>query len=155
MSEELPETPAADAPPKRKLKPVVLVAAAVLALAGGGVAGWQVFLAPKEEKPAQKPLPVYVEVPPMVVNLDSAGAARFLKVRVVVAVRDEAGAEALKARMVEVTDRFIALARTLRPEDLAGAQGMFRVKEELILRASQVAAPHPVEDVLVQELVQQ
>ncbi|QMW23710.1 flagellar basal body-associated FliL family protein [Sandaracinobacteroides saxicola] len=125
------------------------------ALGTGGFVTWQ-SMSGKAAEADELPPPVYVEVPPMVVNLDNGGGpARFLKARVMIAARDEAAAEQLRARLPEINDSFIAFFRDVRPVDMVGAQGPFRIKEELLLRATAVARPHKVDDVLIQELVQQ
>lgn len=147
---------AASAPaakPRRKLL-MIAAAAVVVALGTGGAVGWHMMSG--EEEVEEAPPPIYVEVPPMVVNLDNGGGpARFLKARVMIAARDEAAAEKIRARLPEINDSFIAFFRDVRPADMVGAQGPFRIKEELSLRAAAVAHPHKVDDVLIQELVQQ
>lgn len=100
--------------------------------------------------------PSYVAVPDITVNLRSGdGAARYLKVRLVIETAGEDDAAAVSARLPAVIDGFQAFLRELRPEDLAGASGTYRIKEELLIRINQAVAPARASDVLVQELIQQ
>jgi len=43
----------------------------------------------------------------------------------------------------------------MRPEELEGAQGVYRVKEELLVRTNQATRPAQVRDVLIRELLVQ
>lgn len=147
--------------PAKSKKMLLIAGVATLLLAGGGAGAWFMLgshggeAAEAGAKAEKAPALVYVEVPPMMVNIaDGDGRTRFLKVRVMLAVEDEKAAELAKAKMAAIIDPLLGFLRELRPEDLAGSQGMFRIKEEMLVRATQVLAPHPVHDVLIQELVQ-
>jgi flagellar FliL protein len=98
----------------------------------------------------------FVDVPPLVVNLRSPdGAARFLKVRFMLVPGPKATAESLKEKLPLILDAYQPFLRELRPEDLAGSAAVFRVKEEMLVRATAAAGPGAVKDVLIQDLVQQ
>lgn len=51
-------------------------------------------------------------------------------------------------------DSFQSYLRALHPQDLGGASGTYRIKEELMVRINR-AGPGRASDVLVQELIQQ
>lgn len=158
MSDEEPNeggSPASATTGTAKKRKILLAAivAGIVATTGGTAA--YMFLGHDTQPEVPLPL-VYVDLPPVTVNLNAAdGRSRFLKVRVTLAVEDEAAAELVRTRMAAILDPQIAFLRELRPEDLAGSQATFRIKEELLIRASQAIAPMPVNDVLIQELVQQ
>ena len=100
--------------------------------------------------------PEYVEVPEMMVNLNAgAGEAGYLKVRVMLEAPSPADAAALQRHLPAVIDSFQGYLRELRPEDLAGSAGTFRVKEAMLRRVNQAAHPARASDVLVQEMIQQ
>ncbi len=61
----------------------------------------------------------------------------------------------LKKKLPILMDAYQPYLRELRPEDLSGSAAVYRVKEELMLRARDGIGPGQVDDVLVQELVQQ
>ncbi len=146
--------------PKSKFK-LVIIAVAALALIGGGAATWFLFFhhrgeAQHAEAPPAKP-PAFVEVPDMLVNLVGAPGERvqYLKVKVVLEVKDEKQVEAIKPTMPRVTDIFQTYLRELRPSDLNGSAGLFRLKEELTKRVNAAVAPTPVAAVLFKEVVVQ
>ena len=133
----------------------------LLAVLGGG-AGDLVFLLPAsvEEMHAEevkaKP-PVFVEVPDMMVNLAGAPGERvqYLRVKVVLEVKEEKQVEEIKPTMPRVTDIFQTYLRELRPADLNGSAGLFRLKEELTRRVNAAVAPTKVSAVLFKEIVVQ
>jgi flagellar FliL protein len=149
-----PETPAAAPKSKRKL---MIAAAAVLLLVGGGATWFFFFRHHGEEVHAEAPAkpPVFMEVPDMMVNLIGAPGERiqYLKVKVVLEVKEEKQAETIKPTMPRVTDVFQTYLRELRPNDLNGSAGMFRLKEELTRRVNAVISPGQVNAVLFKEIV--
>jgi flagellar FliL protein len=146
--------------PKNKLK-LVISAVLALALIGGGAASYFLFFSHSgEEKHAEAPAPkpaAFVEVPDMLVNLVGAPGERvqYLKVKLVLEVKEEKQVEAIKPSMPRVTDIFQTYLRELRPSDLNGSAGLFRLKEELTKRVSAAVAPIPVNAVLFKEIVVQ
>jgi flagellar FliL protein len=155
------------AKPARFSKRTLIIAAAalVLLLIGGGVAAYLLLgatpAAPAaakaaEAKEGEGAAAAYVDVPAMVVNLrGSDGAARFLKLRFMLVPASPAAADAIKAKLPLVLDAYQPFLRELRPEDLAGAAAVFRIKEELVLRANAAVGAGSVKDVLIQDLIQQ
>ena len=156
------EGEAAAAPaPKSKFKLMVMIVG-VLGVLGIGAATWFFFFRhPAEEMHAEeahkvKP-PVFVEVPDMMVNLTGAPGERvqYLKVKVMLEVKEEKQVEAIKPSMPRVTDIFQTYLHELRPADLNGSAGLFRLKEELTKRVNLALAPIPVSAVLFKEIVVQ
>ena len=165
---DTPETPAPEgdtpegAAPKPKRKLALIAGLAVVLLAGGGAGAWFAFGGGGEshaeaEAPAEpEGEPAYVEIPPMVVNLSSAeGRTRYLKARVTIEAATPEAAEAIKARIPAINDAFQGLLHGIRPEDVSGSTGLYRLKEEMMVRATRVAAPEKPRDILIQELVLQ
>jgi|ERR1700722_9958515 flagellar FliL protein len=148
--------------PKGKLKLIIAVVA-VLAITGGG-ATWFFFLRGHGEEgrghghaeaaPPAKP-PAYVEVPDMLVNLIGLPGERvqYLKAKIVLEVKEEKQAEAIKPALPRVTDIFQTYLRELRPSDLSGSAGLFRLKEDLTRRVNAAVAPNQVSAVLFKEVV--
>ncbi|MET3827899.1 flagellar FliL protein [Sphingomonas sp. PvP055] len=98
----------------------------------------------------------FVDVPAMVVNLRSAdGSARFLKVHFALVPGDGMTAEQITAKLPLLLDAYQPFLRELRPDDLAGSAAVFRVKEEMVVRAHQTLGDGAVKDVLLQDLIQQ
>ena len=155
--EEAAEAPA----PKGKLKLKLIIAAAAVLLIVSAAATWFFFFRHSgEEMHAEaappKP-PVFLEVPEMLVNLVGSPGERtqYLKVRVVLEVREDKQVEAIKPSMPRVTDIFQTYLRELRSSDLNGSAGMFRLKEELTRRVNVAVAPTQVNAVLFKEIVVQ
>lgn len=142
---------------KRKLFIMIGAAAALLLVLGGG--GWFFFLRGHgEEKqvaaPPPKP-PVFLDVPEILVNLANTPGERvqYLKVRVVLEVKDQPLVAQIQPNMPRVTDLFQTYMRELRPGDLNGSVGLFRLKEELTRRVNAAIAPNQVNAVLFKEIV--
>ena len=175
-SDEIVEEGAKPAPKKSKKKLIIIGAAAgVLVLGGGGGAAFMLSGGEAkaeaaaegehgEEAPAKEEeggaegesKEAFVDVPPMVVNLRSPdGGARFLKIRFLLVPGPKANVETLKAQLPLILDSYQPFLRELRPEDLAGSAAVFRIKEELLVRATATAGKGMVKDVLIQDLVQQ
>jgi flagellar protein FliL len=145
--------------PRGKLKLIIAVVV-VLATIGSG-ATWFFFLRHHDdemhaEAPPQKP-PSYVEVPDMLVNLVGLPGERvqYLKVKIVLEVKEEKQIEAIKPTLPRVTDIFQTYLRELRASDLNGSAGLFRLKEELTRRVNTAVSPNQVTAVLFKEVVVQ
>ena len=148
------------AAPKGKLKLVIAVVG-LLVIICGGVGTWFFFFRSHgdemhAEAPPAKP-PVFVDVPDMLVNLVGAPGERvqYLKVKLVLEVKEEKQIETIKPSMPRVTDIFQTYLHELRPADLNGSAGLFRLKEELTKRVNLALAPIPVSAVLFKEIVVQ
>ncbi|MFH1344973.1 MAG: flagellar basal body-associated protein FliL [Pseudomonadota bacterium] len=150
------------AAPKGKLKLMIAIAG-VFVILGGGAATWFLFFrgdhgseAKQAEVAAAKP-PVFMDVPEMLVNMTGAPGERvqYLKVKVVLEVKEEKQVESIKPSLPRVTDLFQTYLRELRPIDLNGSAGLFRLKEELTRRVNVAIAPNAVNAVLFKEIVVQ
>ena len=157
------EAEAAEAPvaaaPRSKLK-LIIAAAAVLVIAGGGSTWFFLFRHHGEEMHAEAPAPqppVFVDVPDLLVNLVGSAGERvqYLKIKVVLEVKEDKQVEAIKPTMPRITDIFQTYLRELRPADLSGSAGLFRLKEELTRRVNAAISPAQVNAVLFKEVVVQ
>lgn len=132
---------------------------AVLLLAGGGAGAWYAGLLPfggGATAEARALPPVYVEVPDIVANLNTAARRQtFIKLRARLEVEGQANAAALQAAMPRLLDIFTTYLRETRPEELRGSAGTHRLREEMLARANIAAAPVRVTDVLFVEMVMQ
>jgi flagellar FliL protein len=151
---EAAEVPA----PKGKLK-LMIAAAAVLLMVVVVAATWFLFFRHSGDEmradaaPAKPP--VFLEVPDMLVNLSGPPGERvqYLKVKIVLEVKEERQLEAIKPTMPRLTDIFQIYLRELRAGDLNGSAGLFRLKEELTRRVNTVISPSQVNAVLFKEIV--
>jgi flagellar protein FliL len=149
------------AAPKSKFKLMIMIVGVLAVLGGGAVTYFLFFRHPASaeahaEAPPPKP-PAFVEVPDMLVNLVGAPGERvqYLKLKVVLELKEEKLVEEIKPTMPRVTDIFQTYLRELRPADLNGSAGLFRLKEELTRRVNVAVAPVKVSAVLFKEIVVQ
>jgi flagellar FliL protein len=145
--------------PKGKLK--LIIAAVVVLFIVGAAATWFFFFRHHgddmhAEMAPPKP-PVFVEVPDMLVNLVGQPGERvqYLKVKIVLEVKEEKQAEMVRPTLPRVTDIFQTYLRELRPSDLSGSAGLFRLKEEMTRRVNAAISPGQVNAVLFKEVVVQ
>jgi flagellar FliL protein len=148
----------AAAAPKKSKKKLIIMAAAVLLLVGGGATWFFFFRGHGEEvhaEAAAPKAPIFLDVPEVLVNLVGAPGERvqYLKVKVVLEVKEEKQVETIKPTMPRVSDIFQTYMRELRPADLNGSAGLFRLKEELTRRVNVAVAPSVVNAVLFKEIV--
>lgn len=147
------------APPKKGKLKLIIAAVGFLAIIGGGVGAWMMMSKKGgEEKHAEAPPakpPSYVDVPEIMVNLVGMPGERvqYLKIKVVLEVKEDKTIEAIKPSMPRVSDIFQTYMRELRAGDLNGSAGLFRLKEELTRRVNQAVAPQQVSAVLFKEIV--
>jgi flagellar FliL protein len=152
----------AAAPGKRKLplKLIAIAAAGLLVVAGGGTAAYLFLFSGKGEKheEAKAPKPVvFLEVPDVLVNLSNPAGerAQFLKIKIVLEVPEQALAAQIQPLMPRLMDTFQTYLRELRPADLEGSGGLYRLKEELTRRVNAAIDPARVNAVLFKELLVQ
>ncbi len=145
---------------KRKL---LLVAGAVLLLAGGGGAAWLTGLLPHllhRDEPhvveAKAAPPLFLDLPDIVANLN-AGPRRtaFIKLKAKLELSRPEDQGVIQAAMPRVLDLFQTYLREMRPEELRGTAGTYRLREELIARTNIAAQPAHVLNVLFTELLVQ
>ncbi|MBI1686083.1 flagellar basal body-associated protein FliL [Caulobacter hibisci] len=97
---------------------------------------------------------VFYTLPDIVVNMQAAdGKSTFLKLKLTFELPDEETADALTPNLPRLTDMFQTFLRELRPEDLAGSQGSYQLRSELLRRVNLVAAPSKVNAVLIEEML--
>jgi flagellar protein FliL len=154
------ETTEVAAQPKSKFKLIVIIVGALFLLGAGAATWFFLFRHSSDEMHAEAPPPkppVFVEVPDMLVNLVTGPGERvqYLKVKVVLEVKEEKQIEDIKPSMPRVTDIFQTYLRELRPSDINGSAGLFRLKEELTRRVNVAVAPTKVSAVLFKEIVVQ
>jgi flagellar protein FliL len=160
------EESAEGASPKKKslkdklpAKPILFGIIGVVVLLFGGGGAYFAFSGPKEVKAAANvPKPaVFIDLPEVLVNLSSTGSDRtqYLKVKIVLELADQNLMQQIQPVMPRLMDTFQTYLRELRPTDLDGSAGLFRLKEELTRRVNASIAPNRVNAVLFKEIVVQ
>lgn len=166
-AEEPEAEPTTEEPaPKKKLlgkKTLILLAAPVL-LAGIVAGLWFSGVLPgllgiKHKDPnaqeAAKPaIPVFVDLPDMIANLSSAAnKPSYIKLQVRLEISRQEDVDKIRQEMPRLQDIFQTYLREMRPEELRGSPGIYRLREELLGRANVAVAPVRVNDVLFTQLL--
>ena len=179
MAEEAAPEDTAEAPAGKlsKKKKIIIVAALVVVLAGAGAGAYfGGFIGGKKketvegekgehaegekgehgEAVAEKGAPVYYSLPEFLVNLNTGGKqTSFLKMQVSLELPAQADVAAVEANLPRIQDSFNTYLRELRPSDLSGSAGIYRLKQELLLRLNKNVAPAKVNDILFKEILVQ
>ncbi|WP_103119437.1 flagellar basal body-associated FliL family protein [Methylopila sp. Yamaguchi] len=169
-----------EAKPKSRKKLIIIAAAAAAVVIGGGVGGYLMFAkgggghgaetaaasghdggehGGTGEAQAATPAKsaAFVDLPEMTVNLATADKERQQYVRMSVAL--EVGSpelvEAIKPLLPRVIDSFQTHLREMRPSDIRGSAGAYRLKEELLRRVNVAIAPARADAVLFKDVVVQ
>ena len=146
--------------PKLSPKLMIIVGGAlVVLLAAGG--GAYFFLGGHEKgeaatAAAQVKPPTFLDMPDVLVNLSTSVAGdrtQYLKVKVTLELPDQAMTAQIQPMMPRLMDAFQTYLRELRPTDLEGSAGLYRLKEELTRRINAAIAPNRVTAVLFKEIV--
>ena len=102
--------------------------------------------------------PVFLDMPDVLVNLSNGGGnerTQYLKVKVVLELPDQELSAQIQPVMPRIMDTFQTYLRELRPTDLDGSAGLYRLKEELTRRVNAAIAPNHINAVLFKEIVVQ
>jgi flagellar FliL protein len=141
------------------LKHILMAAGGLIALGGIGYVGYDFLLSGKSEQVATasqvKPA-VFMDMPEVLVNLSNTGTSertQYLKVKVVLELPDQQMSGQIQPVMPRLMDTFQTYLRELRPTDLDGSAGLYRLKEELTRRVNAAIAPSRINAVLFKEIV--
>ncbi len=148
---------------KKKKKIIIFGAvAAVFLLVGIGGASFLVLGSKKDAEKTSlaaeetKGKPTYYALGDMIVNLSGEGKhPNYLKVKISLELADEKDAPLMDSVKPRIIDNFQVYLRELRIEDLRGSAGMYRLREELLMRVTEAAQPVRIRDVLFQEMLVQ
>jgi flagellar protein FliL len=164
---EAPDAEEAKAAPAKRILPLKLIIIAVAGVIGLGlIAGGYHFLfaghgkseaAAAAEAPSGKPV-VFLDLPDVLVNLSASNGSertQYLKVKVTLELPNETTSAQIQPLMPRLMDAFQTYLRELRPSDLDGSAGLYRLKEELTRRVNAAIAPSRINAVLFKEIVVQ
>lgn len=97
---------------------------------------------------------VFYDLPEMLVDINTEGRKRtFLKIRVSLELGSQMDVPVVESVMPRIIDNFQVYLRELRLEDLQGAEGIYRLREELLVRVNSAVRPAKVNDVLFKEML--
>ncbi len=153
---------AAPAKKRAKARLILIAAPVVLLLAGAGL--WFSGVLPhllgidKHVEHAEESVrpPGYVDMPEMIANLNSTShKPGYVKLTVRIEVPKPEDAERVKAAMPRLQDLMQTYLREMRPEELRGSAGTYRLREELLVRANAAVAPVKISDILFTQMLVQ
>jgi flagellar protein FliL len=155
--EEESEQAAAAPGTKLPIKLIAIIAAALLVIGASGTTAYFLFGTNTTRSSAGAKPAVFVDLPEVLVNLSNTGNDRvqYLKVKVVLELSDPTLIQQIQPVMPRVMDAFQTYLRELRPTDLEGSAGLYRLKEELTRRVNVAIAPTRINAVLFKEMVVQ
>ena len=161
---EKEEGAAGEEAPKSKKKLFMIIGGVMLLAAAGG-GGWFFLKKPSPEQTAaaeaaaKAKAPVaFLDMKDMMIGMSNSGQQdrqSIMKIKVVLEIADAKAADQIKPLLPRVEDAFQVFMRELRPSDLEGSAGMFRLKEELLRRVNLTVYQAKVDAVLFKELLVQ
>lgn len=161
--EEIPAEPTAKGGGRKKLALLALP----LLLAGVGAGVWFSGTLPRllglhheaakgEAAGTAFVTPIYADIPEIITNLDTGGRRQsFVKLKTRLELAKTSDQPIVAAAMPRLLDLFQTYLREMHPEELRGATGTYRLREELIARANIAAQPARVVDILFIEMLVQ
>ena len=138
-----------------------MIGALALVILGAGGAGYVAFMrgsTQEAEKAAIKKKMVFFDLPEITANLASVpGQDRpvYLRLKVAVEVADAKMVSEIQPLMPRIIDNFQVFLRELRPQDLEGSAGLYRLKEELVRRINAAVYPARIEAILFKDVLVQ
>jgi flagellar protein FliL len=149
-------------------KVMIMAVAGLLAVGAGGGGYWFFFKRGKGEAAvaqvdgragAVARKAAFMDLPEMTVNLAAGGTQsdrqQFLRMKIALEVAEQKVVTDIQPMLPRIVDTFQVYMRELRPQDLEGSSGVYRLKEELIRRVNVAVYPQKVDAVLFKELMVQ
>ncbi|MFT3995764.1 MAG: flagellar basal body-associated FliL family protein [Asticcacaulis sp.] len=96
----------------------------------------------------------YFTLPDTLANIQSTtGKSTYLKLKLTFEVADHDTVELLQESLPRIDDVLQGFLRELRPEDVAGSQGNYQLRLEILRRVNLVIAPNKINAVLIEEML--
>lgn len=150
---------AAAAAPKGKSRKKLLLAALVLVGVSGAAVAYATGMAGKLSPAAPTAATAEagsVDLPEIIANLN-VGTRRssFVRIKARLELARKTDEAAVLAATPKIQDLFQTYLRDMRPEELRGSAGSYRLREELMARANIAVAPARVIEILFIEMLVQ
>jgi flagellar FliL protein len=145
-------------------KKIIAMVVVLLLIIGGGVGAFMFLKSQKakeeaaalaeKDKQAALPQNAFVDMDEIIVNLNTDGkAVSFMKVKITLEVADAADVAVVNKLMPRIRDVLQVYMRELRPADMQGSVGLYRLKEELLYRINKLVYPAKVSDLLFKDVL--
>ena len=146
-------------PPKGKSRKKLLLAVLVLLGLSGAAVAYATGIAGKlspDAKAAPTAEAGSIDLPEIIANLN-VGARRssFVRIKARLELAHKTDEATVLAATPKIQDLFQTYLRDMRPEELRGSAGSYRLREELMARANIAVAPARVTEILFVEMLVQ
>lgn len=159
-----PDAAAEAPPPPKKGKKIILIIVLLFVVCGAGF-GVMMFMKQKnkekakeaeEAKVAAEKQQIFHDLDEFIVNLNTEGkSVSFMKITMTFDIEGQENLDTVNKMMPRIRDVFQIYLRELRPADMQGSVGLYRLREELLLRVNKVVYPANVKDILFKEVIVQ
>lgn len=151
--------------PKPAGRKKLFIVIAVVVVAAMLAAGFIVFLKKHKEEAAVEAKEtqqeantqqIFHDMDELIVNLNTEGkSVSFLKLTITLDIKGKDNLDVVLKFMPRIRDVFQIYLRELRPADMQGSVGLYRLREELLLRVNKLIYPAQVNDILFKEVLVQ
>lgn len=151
---------------KSKSKKTKLILIALVFIIAAAGLGTFVYLKNKQkaqaaaklsaEQAAATPQAIFHDFEEIIVNLNTEGRnVSFMKLKITFEVEGQNNLDTLIKMTPRIRDVMQVYLRELRPSDLRGSVGLYRMRDEILLRINKVIYPAQVKDILFKDIVVQ
>jgi flagellar protein FliL len=102
---------------------------------------------------AERPRPIFVAVPPVVVNLADKNARRFIRLGVSIEVGSSSGEQLVKENVPRIIDAFQVFLRAQSLDSFNSAGALLELRRELLARVNRIDPSIDARAVLLQDLI--
>ncbi|MCE2992442.1 MAG: flagellar basal body-associated FliL family protein [Candidatus Jidaibacter sp.] len=145
--------------PKKK-KIILIAAILILAAVAAGIGFFlkkhkekelaEINSAQQEESKQQ----IFHDMDEIIVNLNTDGkSVSFLKLTVTLDIQGKDNLDVVIKLTPRIKDVFQVYLREVRPSEMQGSAGLYRLREELLLRINKLIYPAKVNDILFKEVL--
>lgn len=147
------------------MKMIIIILVLLIFLGGGGFAAYMMFASGEEQAEEHveevvddtPPSPeniVNYDFPELLVNLrGEKSKRRFLKASIILELANPESVPIIEKLTPRITDSFQVYLRELRLDDIDGAGGMDRLREEMMIRVNKITAPIKVYNILFKQFL--
>ncbi|MGA7180232.1 MAG: flagellar basal body-associated protein FliL [Thiobacillaceae bacterium] len=126
--------------PRKKIIIIAMIVAA--AVSAGGASAWFYLgnsgnAKEARHQPPAPPAPVFVNLEPFTVNLQSEDEDHYLQTSIVLQVKDEEAAERIKQHMPQVRSRLLMLLSSKTASEINTAEGKHKLSDEIVAQVKQ------------------
>ena len=137
-------------PGKKKLSLIIGSVIALIAFAG-------IFYERLNNNTVTESSTIFIPMDEITVNLRQGveNTPSWLKIKVTLEVHGKSNEEVVKNMLPKIVDIFQTYLKELRKSDLDGSFGIYKIKDEMMLRINTILYPAKIEGILFQDFMMQ